>query len=148
MCIVLVCSVWLIVSCMQNFDFQAAPKALKATSVVKNDKNSVIVLFDAKITFNATLVCPPQILSVFCTGAGFELESGGTWAAANNVSLGSDGSSIILQSMSNNKNTSNSNSNTIDRVRYAFADWPVASVRGSEGNLPARIFDLPVSAPL
>eukprot|EP00040_Diaphanoeca_grandis_P034019 m.209363 g.209363 ORF g.209363 m.209363 type:complete len:313 (-) comp33036_c0_seq5:153-1091(-) len=128
----------------------AAPKALKATSVVANDKNLVIVLFDVNITLNTTLVCPPQILNVFCTGAGFELESGGTWTAARNVSLGFDGSSIILQYISNNKNTStkHNNSSTIDRVRYAFADWPVVSVRGSAGNLPARIFDMPVNAHL
>ena len=31
-----------------------------------------------------------------------------------------------------------------ERVRYAFADWPLAMVRNRVGGLPARLFDLAV----
>ena len=35
---------------------------------------------------------------------------------------------------------------TVVRVRYAYADWPVCSLRNSVGGLPARLFEMAVVA--
>ena len=44
------------------------------------------------------------------------------------------------------KETADHTPGVVERVRYAYADWPVVSVRNRKGlGLPARIFDLPVT---
>ena len=106
--------------------------------------------------------CPKPVLPVFCTGAGFELLGrDGVWRLPAAVSL-APGGKVILSATSHvatdnaSSNPGRSLTDTIVyvateeshapvRVRYAYADWPVSSVRNlwPEGSgLPARLFDI------
>jgi hypothetical protein len=83
------------------------------------------------------------LLPVYCnsteiarSAGGFELMmDDGAWHAALSVELGSSTGTVLVRSTAA----------APTRVRYAFADWPVTSVRNSHGDLPAHVFDLPVS---
>jgi hypothetical protein len=82
--------------------------------------------------------CPSTMLDVYCTGAGFEVRGGsddadGVWVPVRNATAGADGKSVVLEV-----------SAKPDRVRYAYADWPLVMVRNRVGGLPARIFDIAV----
>jgi len=88
------------------------------------------------LVLNNSARCPPQILPIYCTGGGFELYSNGSWFPAVSAWLGQD-TSVVLRTSLNG---------TIERVRYAYADWPVCNLRSAVTGLPARIFDLPVAA--
>ena len=79
--------------------------------------------------------CPPTIMRIFCTGAGFEARgSDGKWAPVKSATADADQKSIVLEPAVAKA----------ERVRYAFADWPLAMVRNRVGGLPARLFDLAV----
>ena len=80
--------------------------------------------------------CPATMLKYYCTGEGFEVQrSDGLWESIISATLGMDGKSIILTIPAK----------PVERVRYAYADWPVVMVRNRVGGLPARIFDIPVA---
>jgi len=83
---------------------------------------------------NTSMKCPSQILGIYCTGSGFEVRCPSGWVPAISAAL--VGTSVII--------TAPTNVTTIDRVRYAYADWPVCSLRSVESGLPARIFDLQI----
>lgn len=86
------------------------------------------------LSLNTSMKCPPQILGIYCTGAGFEVRTPTGWVPAISAAL--VGTSVII--------TAPPNLTAIDRVRYAYADWPVCSLRSVESGLPARIFDLQI----
>ena len=107
------------------------------------------------LALNATAACPSGVLPVYCDdselaggAAGFELLAGsvakdgaGTWwRPARQVRLLREAESVLL--------TSGPGLTAPTRVRYAYADWPVTSVRngGTGGHsLPARVFDIAVA---
>ena len=84
--------------------------------------------------------CSPQ--GVYCTGGGFEIQINGNWSLAKSELARSPANSVhvILP-----KDVATQG--VVQRVRYAYADWPVVSVRNDDGiALPARLFDLPVTS--
>lgn len=92
------------------------------------------------IVLNTSAVCPEAILNVYCparsnastTMGNFEVLVNNEWIIPSKIH--SEGmQSIVLET-----------TDMPTRVRYAFADWPVVSVRNKVGNLPARIFDIAV----
>ena len=101
----------------------------------------------AGISLNATAAaCPPVILPVFCTGAGFELLVDGNWTHAagvspgppSNISAGTFFTVVVHPPAA-------VGGSAIERVRYAYADWPVVNIRNNDADaLPARLFDIPV----
>jgi len=99
----------------------------------------VAVCFDTRggggLRLNESERCPAPLLSVFCTGATFELQANGSWVAPASVSLCDE--RVILGVPTS--------VGLVDRVRYAWADWPVCSLSSAAG-MPARIFDIPVGA--
>ena len=118
----------------------------------QNDTNAVHVSFDiqpgaGRLVFDREAGCPSVVLNVYCRReqlAGFEvkLASGGWHAPRAAVASGND--SVLL--------TANGGAKPM-RVRYAYSDWPVVSLRnsnggggvnGADGNLPARLFDIAV----
>ena len=126
----------------------------RAVSAFRHGETAVMVRFQLSagvpaIAFNATAACPTPTLNVFCTGAGFEVQVGGVWSAAD-VSVASlqPPAAVLLRAAGHD-------ATAVDRVRYAYADWPVVSVRNalrnastgaSELGLPAPLFDLAVAA--
>lgn len=119
----------------------SGPRVSQATV----DRNNIAVSFEVQpgaggLALNASAACPPVILPVFCTGAGFEtLDVQGNWSRATGAKQDFSNPLIVLV-------TPTTPVTTVQRIRYAYADWPVASVRNSAGDqLPARIFDIPVS---
>ena len=86
--------------------------------------------------------CPSVVLNVYCrraTTLGFEIEVlPGVWQAPARVSLSPDGSGVLATM------PSGAASHPL-RVRYAYSDWPVVSLRNKEGGLPARVFDIAVA---
>lgn len=91
------------------------------------------------LVLNSSAACPAVILPVFCTGGGFEVLPAGNnatsgWAPVASVST--DGASTVVLTLDTVV--------SIQRVRYAYADWPVCSLRNSVGGLPARVFDIHV----
>ena len=78
--------------------------------------------------------CPSTMMRIFCTGAGFEARgSDGVWLPVKRATADHDRTSIVLEVVAK-----------ADRVRYAYADWPLAMVRNRVGGLPARLFDMAV----
>jgi len=113
----------------------AAPKAFHARMT---QPDHISVHFSTRpnefLVLNNSARCPEQILPIYCTGGGFEVFSNGTWVPALSAWLGQD-KSVVLRTVVNA---------SIERIRYAYADWPVCSLRSAVTGLPARIFDLPV----
>jgi hypothetical protein len=113
-----------------------------ATRVESASGGKLIVRFNVSegahgLTLSNGESCPGRILPVFCTGAGFEARgSDGQWSPVLNATAGADQKSIVLEAAVSRA----------DRVRYAYADWPLAMVRNRVGGLPARLFDMAVSA--
>ena len=91
------------------------------------------------IAVDPRMVCPGPILPVFCTGAGFELRSNGAWSAGLISNYGHDYVVVAEAAVGGD-------AAAVDAVRYAFADWPVPAVRNRIGGLPARPFELAVTA--
>ena len=95
--------------------------------------------------------CPEDVLPFYCngtelvSGSGFELyghdAEGGRWHAASYAQLSASAINSVVLGIGDMMVTAPT------RVRYAWADWPVTSVRnGPEGHsLPARIFDIVVT---
>jgi len=112
-----------------------APRASRASM---DGSHSIRVEFELReverLMLNTSMQCPPQILGIYCTGAGFEVRCPSGWVPARSAAL--VGASVII--------TANTNATAIDRVRYAYADWPVCSLQSVESGLPARIFDLQI----
>ena len=94
------------------------------------------------IAVDPRMVCPGPILPVFCTGAGFELRSNGSWSAGSISSYGRD--YVMVEAAAGGGGAVAA---TVDAVRYAFADWPVPVVRNRVGGLPARPFHLAAHRP-
>eukprot|EP00419_Tripos_fusus_P066941 CAMPEP_0172932698 /NCGR_PEP_ID=MMETSP1075-20121228/220126_1 /TAXON_ID=2916 /ORGANISM="Ceratium fusus, Strain PA161109" /LENGTH=767 /DNA_ID=CAMNT_0013794029 /DNA_START=237 /DNA_END=2538 /DNA_ORIENTATION=+ len=116
------CSVW------------SGPAALKAWS---SASGSLSVCFDTRgggdLVLNLERQCPPEVLPVYCTGAVFEVRINGTWRKAV-PSMGSAKRIVSLEVPTEA---------AAERVRYAWADWPVNGLTSSAG-MPTRTFDLPV----
>ena len=94
-----------------------------------------------ELTLNASARCPPSVLPVFCTGAGFEVlqvasNNERRWVRTTAVLVGQTPPSVILQLPQGV---------VAARVRYGYADWPVTSLRA--GDFPIESFDLAVSPP-
>lgn len=87
---------------------------------------------DLKLNRSAT--CPDVILPVYCTGGGFELGINGSWVRPQKVTV--CGQSVILEAFE---------AFNADRVRYAWADWPVNMLKNDAG-MPTRIFNMPIAS--
>lgn len=112
----------------------------KATSAERMDNTHILVRFAVSdgaggLSLGSNESCPATMLKYYCTGESFEVQgSDGLWEPIISATEGVDGRSIILAIAAK----------PVERVRYAYADWPVATVRNRIGGLPARIFDMPV----
>jgi sialate O-acetylesterase len=116
--------------------------------------SSVVVQFEVDagaggIVVNTSAACPPQMAafnsSAYCTGGGFEVQIGGVWSLANSIAAGANNSVVVTFDAGVGTN-GNGTIGTAQRMRYAYADWPVVSVRNKAGLLPARLFDIEVRA--
>eukprot|EP01052_Picozoa_sp_SAG31_P011693 SAG31_NODE_668_length_12945_cov_15.915849_3_plen_423_part_00 len=125
------------------------PRAVTATpSAAQSDV--IAVEFDAALNLDATAACPPAMLAsplgkLCCTGAGFELAVDGQYELAASATIHPGKPNTILlrpatETLMRGAPTS---------VRYAFADWPVCSVRNTHSSggstteaLPTSVFDL------
>jgi hypothetical protein len=102
------------------------------------------------MSLNTSADCPSVVLNVYCRRAqtlGFEVlapavaGASGTspadsaWQAPTSVALSEDKRSVVVTLAAGQ---------VASRVRYAYSDWPVVSLRNAEGGLPARLFDMPV----
>jgi len=113
------------------------PKALAAERL---GSHGVRISFSTigGLQLDAEARCPPQVLPVYCTGSGFELQDdNGVWTAAPSAELGPNDTVLL-------KVAHPDRSQGLLRVRYAFADWPVCSIYGKQDAIPARIFDMPI----
>lgn len=114
------------------------------------------------LALDATAACPSVVLDVYCRRTqllGFEIQTSssagnegdddgsGAWEAPARVALSSTETDTVVL-------TAKDGSARISRVRYAYSDWPVVSLRnqeggegeqGARGGLPARLFDIGVS---
>jgi len=118
-----------------------APRANRASMEGTHRIRVEFALRDGeRLLLNSSMKCPSQILGIYCTGAGFEVHSPTTLAWVPAASSALVGTSVII--------TAPANVSVIDRVRYAYADWPVCSLRSAASGLPARIFDLQVGSAL
>mmetsp|Transcript_129956 Transcript_129956/g.259243 ORF Transcript_129956/g.259243 Transcript_129956/m.259243 type:complete len:358 (+) Transcript_129956:1-1074(+) len=113
------------------------PRAMRAE---RFGSRGVRVIFSTTggLQLDAEARCPTQVLPLYCTGSGFELQADdGVWTVAASAELGPNDTVLLdashLQKMQG-----------LLRVRYAFADWPVCSMYGKSNGIPARIFDLPI----
>ena len=98
----------------------------------------------------------PIILPLYCNGAGFEIattEPPTAWHAAERVVVATQSATrmtvVVIAPSQNQLGTAgarDSKPRRPSRIRYAYSDWPVTSVRnGASGHgLPARLFDVPV----
>lgn len=104
----------------------------------------VTIRFDLQLgagglALNASAACPSVVLNVYCRRAlthGFEVEVGGQWMPPRTVDVDSPTTVVIVFDPSGEAPT---------RVRYAYSDWPVVSLRNAVGGLPARLFDVEVT---
>lgn len=76
--------------------------------------------------------CPVAVLPVYCTGAGFEVKVNGVWMPPFSATV--NGSAVMLEVPA---------AGVAERVRYAWADWPVTALT-SEAGQPARTFNVAV----
>ena len=84
--------------------------------------------------------CHPQ--GVYCTGGGFEAKINGNWTLLKADLIKNAANSVQLFLPKDLGDTPFD----VERVRYAYADWPVVMVRNKDGMaLPARLFDMPVT---
>ena len=99
------------------------------------------------LALNRSAACPAVVLDVYCRRAqllGFEVllardAASGNWSAPSSVELGAGApggttSHEVLLGVPS----------ATARVRYAYSDWPVVSLRNGVGGLPARVFDIAV----
>lgn len=142
----------------------------EAVSAAMQPSGKVAVRFHGELSLNRSAACPAPMQrsplgKLCCTGAGFEVQQqqqhGGTWAAVLDAML--DPADVTNQTIllvpPPTPNRSDGGSppavGGVQRVRYAFADWPVCSVRNARdsggsttSHLPARIFDIAVGEEL
>jgi hypothetical protein len=108
-----------------------------ASNAWNSAAGKVSICFDTRgggdLLLNLTRQCPSNVLPVYCTGAGFEVRINGAWHKAV-ASMGNASRIVDLKVQKDAK---------VERVRYAWADWPVNGLTSSTG-MPARTFDLPV----
>lgn len=97
----------------------------------------VDLCFDARggggLVLNMSLHCPTPVLPVYCTGAGFEVKVGSVWMPPFSASLSGSQVSLEVPIVAG----------LVERVRYAWADWPVSVLKSLAGQ-PARTFDMVV----
>lgn len=112
----------------------SGPTASKAWN---SGAGTVSICFDTRgggdLVLNSTRKCPSKVLPVYCTGVDFEVRISGAWRPAV-ASMGSAERTVSLEVPKDAK---------VERVRYAWADWPVNGLTSSSG-MPTRTFDLPV----
>ena len=111
----------------------AQPTSFTVTIAFSTQANS------GGLALNTSAACTSSVLGVYCPRAqlaGFEVLSVATraWGAPTTVALTHDNRSVVIGTASR-----------VSRVRYAYADWPVVSLRNADGGLPARVFDLTVT---
>lgn len=97
------------------------------------------------LALDTAAACPEVVLDVYCRRAqmaGFEVEVGGKWAAPKAVALASTKQAVVLTIEGTDESEAAA---AATRVRYAYSDWPVVSLRNENGGLPARIFDIEVA---
>ena len=96
------------------------------------------------VSLDAEADCPSVVLDIYCRRAqklGFELQIGGVWQAPQSVALISP---QVVELTAAAKDVGATPAAAVERVRYAYSDWPVVSLRNKIGGLPARIFDIAV----
>jgi hypothetical protein len=109
------------------------------------------------LALNASAACPPALLAsplgrISCSGAGFELNVGGETALVASAAIkAGEPNTIVLKPAAGQNMSTIGDHRSQNTVRYAYADWPVCSVRNAKSSggsttmpLPARIFDLPI----
>ena len=132
------------------------PRAV--TAYVADD--NVEVVFDsvggAGLALNASAACPPAMMRsplgrMSCNGAGFLLNIGPEVALVASATLKPGSPNIIVLRPAAGQNVSAITPKCQCSVRYAYADWPVCSVRNANPSggsttvpLPARIFNLDI----
>ena len=131
------------------------PTAVVAYPTASGD---IEVVFNSSggLALNASAACPPAMLAsplgrMTCNGAGFELNlNGGTMLVASATIKPGHPNTIVLRPAAG-QNISGISPRNQDSVRYAWADWPVCSVRNAKSSggsttvpLPARIFDMSI----
>lgn len=131
----------------------AGPRPLHATAALAAATDaaapiSVQVHFETQpgaggLSLDAKAECPSVVLDIYCRRAqklGFELQIGGVWQAPQSVALVSP-QVVELTAIAQ---LGVAPAAAVERVRYAYSDWPVVSLRNNIGGLPARIFDIAV----
>jgi hypothetical protein len=104
------------------------------------------------LSLDASAACPAVVLDVYCRRTqllGFEVQGqDGTWSPPVTVSLVTDGHGGGLQGGAAGAAMAAVALGVAQpgaqRVRYAYSDWPVVSLRNRVGGLPARAFDVAV----
>jgi len=112
-----------------------SPKAIVGSGTI------TVEFETAGLSLNASAACPSVVLNVYCRRAqtlGFEVFAAAAWHQPTSAALSADKHSVVLKISSSLKWGS------VSRVRYAYSDWPVVSLRNALGGLPAEIFDIPV----
>lgn len=124
-----------------------------------NAAGDVEIVFNTSgggLALNVSAACPPAMLAsplgrVSCDGAGFELNLNGTYMQVASATIKPGYGDIIVLRPAVGQNVSGISPQNQDAVRYAYADWPVCSVRNAKASggsttvpLPARIFTLSI----
>jgi hypothetical protein len=131
----------------------------RAASAYAGPHGTIEVVFNTSggLVLNASASCPPALLAsplgrMSCNGAGFELNVGGRTAlvAAAAIKPGSPNTIVLTPAAGQNMSTIG-DGRSQNLVQYAYADWPVCSVRNAKSSggsttvpLPARIFSLSI----
>eukprot|EP01043_Picozoa_sp_COSAG02_P004905 COSAG02_NODE_130_length_34758_cov_80.817767_25_plen_348_part_00 len=127
----------------------AIAHALRASSDTTSSAPSTVhVHFETQsgaggLSLDTKADCPTVVLDVYCRRAqklGFELQIGGVWQAPQSAALVSPQVVELVVA------PAFLNTTAAGRVRYAYSDWPVVSLRNKVGGLPARIFDIAVTS--
>lgn len=95
------------------------------------------------LSLNTSAACPSVVLNVYCRRAqtlGFEVQIDDKWQAPLSVTVSTTQASTVVIELSS------AQGGTPQRVRYAYSDWPVVSLRNARGGLPARLFDIAITA--
>ena len=84
---------------------------------------------------------------MYCTGGGFEAKINGNWTLLKADLAKSPANSVqLFLPKGFSGHPLGDTPGVVERVRYAYADWPVVMVRNKDAMaLPARIFDIPVT---
>ena len=138
-------------------DEQVIWEGPRAITAIAGPHGTIEVVFNTSggLALNMSAACPPAMLAsplgrMSCNGAGFELNVGGKVAhvASAAIKAGEPNTIVLTPAAGQNMSTIGDH-HAQNTVRYAYADWPVCSVRNVKSSggsttmpLPARLFNL------